>query len=97
MLWDDLAWVLACVFPFIPLLPAVLPTNMKVVSVDGEYSEIAETSCGTSVFAVGSTIYELRDVTLAPREFGEFEVISMMADDGSCSFARTDNAPDCYR
>eukprot|EP00903_Cladosiphon_okamuranus_P014284 g13267.t1 len=71
-------------------------TANRVVSVDGEYSEIAETSCGTSVFAVGSTMYELHDVTLAPREFGEFEVISMMADDGSCSFTRTDDAPDCY-
>lgn len=57
-----------------------------------EYSEIADTSCGSSIFAAGSTIYELSGVDLAPRVS---EVVSMTADD--FSFSEYPVADDCYR
>lgn len=42
----------------------------QIALVGGDYSEILETVCGTSVIAVGSTLYELDGVDLDSREFG---------------------------
>jgi len=65
------------------------------VSLDGEYSEIAETNCGTSIFAAGDTIFALTGIDLVSREF---EVVDMATDDGDCanSLGASDNA-ECYR
>lgn len=63
-----------------------------MVSVDGEYSDIAETSCGISIFTVDSTIYELNGIDLIAREF---EVVNMSADD-DCSDPVTRDAAECY-
>lgn len=74
--------------------PLDLPAQKQVVSVDGEYSEIAETECGTSVFAAGSTIYQLSGVDLASRDLEAVD----MTDDADC--ASSSGAPataECYR
>lgn len=66
-----------------------------MVSIDGEYSEIAETDCGTSVIAAGDTIYELSGVDLGSREL---EVVAMIADDGDClTDTKAPSTADCYR
>lgn len=65
----------------------------QVVSVDGEHSEIAETSCGTSVMAVGSTVYELSgDGALGTRSL---EAVEMSAGD-DCSITGVPSTADCY-
>lgn len=64
----------------------------QIVSVEGELSEISETSCGTSIFAVGSTIYELSGAAdLESRGLG---VLDMFSD--ACVTADTPSTADCY-
>ncbi|CAM9229043.1 unnamed protein product, partial [Pylaiella littoralis] len=66
-------------------------SGSRVVSVGDDVSEIAETSCGTSAFAAGSTIYELSGVDLRTREL---EALDMSSD--SCITASTPSTADCY-
>ncbi|CAM9228968.1 unnamed protein product [Pylaiella littoralis] len=67
-------------------------TEDRIVSVEGELSEISETSCGTSIFAVGSTIYELSGAAdLESRGLG---VLDMFSD--ACVTADTPSTADCY-
>lgn len=61
---------------------------------DGEHSDIAETSCGTSVMAVGSTVYELSgDGDLGTRSL---EAVDMSAGD-ECSITGVPSTAECYR
>ncbi|CAM9229122.1 unnamed protein product [Pylaiella littoralis] len=53
-------------------------TGEKVASIEGELSEVVETSCDKLVIASGDTIYELSDVDLGSREL---EFVDMSADD----------------
>lgn len=64
----------------------------KIVSVDGDLSEILETSCGTWIFAVGSTIYELSDI--GDLESRGIDVLEMFSD--TCVTADTPSTADCY-
>eukprot|EP00752_Nemacystus_decipiens_P004637 g4231.t1 len=66
-------------------------TGGRVASVGGEYSEVAETSCGTSVFAAGDTIYELSGYDLESRTL---EVWELSPDD--CSIDSVPSTADCY-
>lgn len=58
----------------------------------GEYSEVAETSCGASVFAAGNTIYELSGYDLESRTL---EVWDLSPDD--CGIEGVPSTADCYR
>jgi len=60
---------------------------------NSEYSEIADTSCGTSIFAAGDKIYQLNGVDLASREL---DVVDMTADP-DCTFYGAPATGDCYR
>lgn len=58
----------------------------------GEYSEVAETSCGASVFAAGNTIYELSGYDLESRTL---EVWDLSPD--ACGIEGVPSTADCYR
>ncbi|CAM9182220.1 unnamed protein product, partial [Ectocarpus sp. 12 AP-2014] len=45
-------------------------TESLVAKVEGEYSEVVETSCGSSAILVGSTVYELSGVDFGGRGLG---------------------------
>lgn len=66
----------------------------QIVSVDGDYSEILDTSCGTSAVAVGSTVYELSGV--GDLDSRELEVLDMTPS-STCVTADTPDTADCYR
>jgi len=72
----------------------LFPGQMKVVSVDGEYSDMAETGHGTPVFAAGDTIYALSGVDLVARELA---AVDMMDDPECASSSGAPNTADCYR
>lgn len=64
----------------------------QVAHVDGALSEVLETSCGKSIIAVDTTVYELSGVDLVAREFA---VLDMSASD--CITKSTPSSADCYR
>ncbi|CBN78563.2 expressed unknown protein (Partial), partial [Ectocarpus siliculosus] len=66
---------------------------MKIVSVDGDYSEILDTSCGTSAVAVGSTVYELSGV--GDLDSRGLELLDMTPS-STCVTADTPDTADCY-
>ena len=59
---------------------------------DGGYSGILETSCGTEAIAAGDTLYTLNDVELKERGF---DVVSMSS--AECSNVVISKPADCYR
>ncbi|CAM9861982.1 unnamed protein product, partial [Ectocarpus sp. 12 AP-2014] len=65
----------------------------RIVSVDGDYSEILDTSCGTSAVAVGSTVYELSGV--GDLDSRGLEVLDMTPS-STCVTADTPDTADCY-
>lgn len=65
----------------------------QVAKVGGEYMGILETSCGTSVIAVGSTVYELSGVSLTSRTL---EVLTMSASECS-EVVDAPSTASCYR
>lgn len=70
--------------------------SSQVASIEGELSEVVETSCDKLVIASGDTIYELSDVDLGSREL---EFVDMSADDCRREGASGDVPDDasCYR
>ena len=65
----------------------------QIAKVGGEYMGILETVCGTSVIAVGSTVYELSGVSLASRTL---EVLTMSTSECS-EVADVPSSASCYR
>lgn len=63
-----------------------------MAKVEGEYSEVVETSCGALGIAVGSTVYELSGVDLGDRTL---EVVSMSS--GDCTVSNAVSGSECYR
>lgn len=59
---------------------------------EGELTEIVETSCGKEVIAVGTTIYELSGVDFGSREL---EVVDLSS--GGCTIPTAPSSADCYR
>lgn len=61
--------------------------------IDGDYSEVLETTCDTSIVAVGSTLYEISGLgDLSKREM---EVVDMASHD--CITEDTPSSAKCYR
>ncbi|CAN0002661.1 unnamed protein product, partial [Ectocarpus sp. 8 AP-2014] len=70
-------------------------TESLVAKVEGEYSEVVETSCGSSAILVGSTVYELSGVDFGGRGLGVAELSAdECAGDGVIPDAPSD--ADCY-
>lgn len=65
----------------------------QIAKVGGEYMGILETSCGTSVIAVGSTVYELSGVSLTSRTL---EVVKMSISD-CAEVANVPSSASCFR
>ncbi|CAB1097604.1 unnamed protein product [Ectocarpus sp. CCAP 1310/34] len=70
-------------------------TESLVAKVEGEYSEVVETSCGSSAILVGSTVYELSGVDFGGRSLG---VADLSADDcaGDGVIPTAPSDADCY-
>lgn len=64
----------------------------QVALVEGELTEVVETSCGKSVIAVGTTIFELSGVDFGSREVGVVDMSS-----GDCTISSAPSSADCYR
>lgn len=79
-----------CTYMYIP--NDFIKISVQTALVDGGYTEVLETSCGSSVIAIGSTIYELSGIDLENRDL---EVLTMSSD--SCTTANTPSSADCYR
>lgn len=60
---------------------------------NGSYSDIAWTSCGTSIFASGDTIYELSGVDL---EFSDIDEIELSGDECDILLDEVPDDSDCY-
>lgn len=75
--------------------PSLLfPVHMKVVSVDGECSDMAGRGLGTPAFAAGNTVYALSGVDLVDREL---EAVDMTAGADCASTSGAPATADCYR
>ena len=66
--------------------------SLQVASVNGGYSGVLETTCGSSIIAVGDTLYELSGVDLIERDD---DVVDMSSAD--CTGVDIDQPADCYR
>lgn len=66
--------------------------SLQVASVNGGYSEVLETTCGSLIIAVGETLYELSGVEFIDRET---DLVDMSS--AECSGVDTAQPADCYR